>query len=722
MFMKRACLGLLLVAVPWIGASGQTYTIKEASNRSVPNTPVTLSFFGAPGDYYGQNIHPVVNGVSKEAQVDVESTWKDGSICHALITFLMDVQAKATYQVTFLPTAKTPRTGGKFKMNVPRLLGPLSVTADFVEKNGQQSTFDFDATDAFLLARNASWNGPFARFGAFGPLLREYEWRFRPRSGSVDHSDLEVLLRWRLYHDQPTAFVEVIVENCRTDVKPHDLEIARATVTVGGKKLIDLIDVNHLVQTRYMCDTWVGVSPPELRIRPDLVYLAETGLVPPLDPKNAVTESQAVAYINRMMGNSQRGLVDTTLSLGVPNNHGPIYKYQPGTGDRQDIGWLPGWAMMALNGFSQSAERITCAGDGNGSASFPIHNRDMAHGEMGIDHGHSYWSKNIRHQPKFKNPRIPNTAHMALLGYTGFVLTGRKTFLEEMNSWTLYAMRDWYPNVGYPKGMGDRKGAWALRNMVLSATVNPDDHPLKQYFRQKVDSAASNWTSNIDFSLPLGSFGTGGWKASGRSSWPVGMRTSPWMEAWFSGMCWMAWKLQGNQELYDLFAYNWQFYQKGYLTTDTWTAPNGELVSADPRLLMQYSKLVSIYTPTVTNNSWAVLPNSVVSLANFAESQWYERICEDFPVKSASNPAWPAAGPEPMYWRPNGGSYRPPTAQNYDEYGPGRVGLIWMAMKEGLPQATQVANVVEPWIRNQRKGKASATAPGIEIPVKYIAP
>lgn len=718
--LARFMVALGLLAALGTAAEGQSFTIKEVSGRRGNNTPVTLSFFGAQGDFFGQAIHPIVNGTDTPAQVDVRSTWPDGSISHALITFFVTIRANETLTVTFAPTALQP--GGSFTPDAT-LIHDLPFQADFQELNGRHTALNFDAYQAYLLLRAAWWAAPQWRGSAYGPLMREIEWNYRPFDQNGTHPNIEVIVRWRIYSGYPGAFVEFITENCRTDSIKDDLEYTRATIKTGrnlSKTVLDLTDQRHLFQTRCGSEAWVGQAPVELRIRPSIPYLARIGLMPPIDDAFPVTESQAANYISHIMRNTQRGQFDESYPLGVPFNNGPIFKYMPGAGDRQDIGWYPKWAWLALNGDNFAAESLTLAGDMNASGVYPVHNRDMVTNSMGLRYHNPWWSNKLKFQPRFNNPFTPNVSHMPLLGMSSYILTGRKVFLEEMVAWTCYAIRDTYPNNGQIQNVGDRKAAWNLRNVAILAAILPDDHPLRGYFRGVLDNTAQTWSTKLDgLDVPWGTFGNGGWKASGRESWPVGLRCSPWQNAWFTAMCWTTWRMHGIQEYYDLFAHNWEFFRQGYLAHDTFQAPNGEIIQSDPGYLMQYSKLISIYTPEIKINggqqSWGVLADSIVPLTNWAESLWYERICLDFPVQGPNNPQWPAAGPEPIHWRPQNGSYSPPPANSYDEYGPGRVGLLWIAALEGMPQSAQVLANIEPWIDAQINAKSAPHYAGMKL-------
>jgi hypothetical protein len=717
MFKRGISLGLLMA----LGSSlhGQTYTIRETSGRSGNNAPVTLSFLGAQGDYFGNNIHPIVNGTPRPAQVDVKSTWLDGSISHALISFPLDVVANREYSVTFGRTP-LPLPNHDFCPSA-ELIEELQWQVDFVESNGRQTNYTFDAETAFYLLRGVKWDSEDTRIGAWGPGLRESGWVFRPTDGVNEHPSIEIHVRWRFYPGIPSALMEIIVENCRTDSVIDDLVYDQCTIRVGRnhRVLASLTDKRHLFQTRFAVQTWAGEEPPTLRIRPDIPYLANIGLLPPIDDLHEVADSQAVNFINHIMQDGERGTFDANEPLGLPLNNGPVFRYMPGAGDRHDIGWIPKWTIHAINGFGDTAEAFAQAGDMNGSGVFPIHNRDVNTGEMGLRYHNPFWSNQIRFQPDYSNPNTPSVSHIPLLGYVSYLLTGRKLFLEEMVSWTCYVMRDWYPNNGTPKLMGDRRAAWTVRNMALTAAILPDDHPLRGYFRDRLDRTADHYATKLDTALPMGTYTIGGWKASGRTDWPVGLRVSPWQNAWFTAMSLITYKLHGHQIFLDMATHNWNFFRLGYLQQDSWTAPNGDFIQSNPSLLMQYSKCVGVYTPEtrIVNGTptWGVRSGSHMSLTNWSQMQWFERICYDLPVRHAYDPPFPQAGPEPIYWRPNSGSYSPPPGTHYDEYGVGRVALHWLALLQGLPEAWEVSQIVEPWVQAQWDQKAAPHPAGIRF-------
>jgi hypothetical protein len=171
-----------------------------------------------------------------------------------------------------------------------------------------------------------------------------------------------------------------------------------------------------------------------------------------------------------------------------------LFEQMDGTADREDIGHWPRWAAYAINGGSPTAVGLTRHADLNGSGSFSVHWRTPSSTVLGVHHDAPFLKNAITPQdPADKNPSVVNTAHMPLLGLFTWLTTGRKFALDEFLSWCLLAIRDNYPNDGTLQNLGQRREAWAFRNLSLAYRLLPDGHPHKDYLRTCVDRTLTKW-------------------------------------------------------------------------------------------------------------------------------------------------------------------------------------------------------------------------------------
>ncbi len=693
-----------------------TWRLMERSGRSARSAPVTLFVMFGRGEFFPGRVQPVVDGSDFSAQLDVVSTWEDGSIASGHFAWTMDVAARHLYEVRFREAPVVESAA-----RVPdwsSFADQLDVDLMFVDSGNQVFSAELARKRDFEQAF-ASVNGAdiakISHLGApRGEVVREIE--LGPRSlrtvsvgsdgleSTEEHPSLKAFVRTRWFASWPGAFVEVAVEHCTPVREPKTIDYRTLRIRAGGRVIAQLDGARHRPQTRWLASTWIGETPPSLDVQPDIAYLSSIGVVPPLDVRHPVGEDVARAELERLIGIPQRGNWDRETEEGNPLDPGVVYKNQPGTGDRRDIGWYPTWCLLALNGAAPPALQAARIGDLNGSAAFPIHWRDPSTGELGLRFDDPFWAADgariVEHGDKDKNPLKPNVAHMPLLGFTTYLMSGRTAALEEFLCWTCHALRYQSPNNGILKSFG-REGAWALRNLVLAARFTPDGHPLKGYFAKALaknlaafEAAAPNWTH------PLGFFGEGSRGGNGRKWAPCTLFQSPWQMAWFFSMCCVGFKLHGDERILLPVRHHWRYWL-GYLEDgQKWVAPSGESIVFSVDSMVEYSKVVSVYTPRVGADG-DIEVSEVRPLASFAESCWYQRIQEDYSMGELRAEDLPEHGWAPEIWRPRLGRYTAPAWNAWHEYGPGRTALHWLAKDVGLPRAAEVARVLDPRVRQQ---------------------
>src|SRR5215831_370219 len=100
---------LLLISLPAWSASN-SITIKDTSNSAQTNRPFTVSRVFAKGDI-AHFPKVVIGGTQVTTQVDVKTRWPDGSVQHAMVSFLASVGAGASITVDFVDQASGNNTG-----------------------------------------------------------------------------------------------------------------------------------------------------------------------------------------------------------------------------------------------------------------------------------------------------------------------------------------------------------------------------------------------------------------------------------------------------------------------------------------------------------------------------------------------------------------------------------------------------------------------------------
>lgn len=95
------------------------------------------------------------------------------------------------------------------------------------------------------------------------------------------------------------------------------------------------------------------------------------------------------------------------------------------------------------------------------------------------------------------NPYSHNQAHVPVLGYVSYLVTGDYFYLEELQFWTSWfflntnaAYRNYADGLWYTETL--RGQAWNYRNLGYTAYITPDDHGLKTFFEHKVQTNLAN--------------------------------------------------------------------------------------------------------------------------------------------------------------------------------------------------------------------------------------
>jgi hypothetical protein len=658
------------------------FDVRDLSGQGARALPVTLSALLERGRFRDDDVAVVVRAGADgapaivPAQLDVLSRHEDGSLQHALVTVPVDLAPRATNELFLVPSPSPPRKGD-LPEPPPGAEGEAGADAPPVvvelvdEKNAHFTTL--------LVAppRNVRPEGR-AAGPVFGPLAQEVEVVARLKSAAGDLPNVEVRARWRRLAGVGGARVEVAVENVPPPRKggqgppPDDVSFARLAVIAGETVLCDLKNGVLHDRTRFVVRRFVGAAaaPPRLMIRQDLASLVRGGWLPPIDASHPLPDVTAGELARRAIDSDQNGDVRAAdFELGIPLDPGPIARYMPATGDRGDIGAIPSWAVIALNSRSAIAEDALLAADVCGSASFPIHVR-AADGTMGLEHGPA--APLEKRETRLKCPRTPDRAHAPLLGAPTFLLTGDRCAEEEFAAWAAYCLYDW-PHDGKYRYPGSRDFAWSLRTTMLAAKLLPDDHPLKPYFRERVTANLADLRAILEKSeAPLHTWGSGGWQASGRKSWPCATQWSAWQASWVAATLWWTDRLLGNADARALYEWQAQYFTRAYSSVGkTWNAPDGTLVKwTSGHDALAYSFPVATYEPMFVDGEWKPKPESRRFIESFPEALWWLRVNLDHefdPGKPPDLPMGPDGVPSlpPEQWRPKRGWIPPPHPGDY---------------------------------------------------------
>lgn len=650
------------------------------------------------------------------AEAEVISTWPDGSAALVGVTILAAPSGR--YVVPLLASTK-PQPADRFLPDFKRLRTKLGCFLEVVDATGAAWTLDISDQMGFEAAiALATTPGP--------SLRREAAWILPLNGLAGAHPKLRAEARLTLFHDSGARRLEVVLENCSTDAGPPQA-VPTASIQFGetdGSSRRILWQTTGLTIHAGTRLPFVLDDTTKAVVTPDLASWARIGLAPPLDPALPVSDAAAAAYYRRLLTSQGRAPSTQLLAeVGAPGSNWPVWHDMGDTGSRDDIGWWPDWSMMLLNGGSTWADDLCRHADLAGSMSFSVHWRDGDSETLGLPHFHSWW-KNAASayvdDPKRKNPRESNVAHLPHLGALTWLTRRRALAMDELASWAACAVRDNYPNNGTLQNVGQRREAWAMRTIAVAATFLPDGHPLANQFASCLDRSFAKWETWI-FDHPLGALGKGKSLSSGRDTSIFTKYESTWMGAWFLAMALAIERLRGSAPGIDrLVEYAWCWW-RGYTPAPghAWTAPSGEQIPFDPDELVRYSVSVGTYRPDWIPGAagkpgkWIEVAGSQRDVDDFAALGWWARIFQDHKLNKPPTAADLPANPDPDAARPDSGVFSETTDNAaYHAYGPHRVALHRLAQARGLPEADAVAAELERLARAQLNKAKPVAAPG----------
>jgi len=483
---------------PGVGAAppGNAIAITGLSGASQANRPFTISRVFAQGDI-PNFAQARANGSALTTQCDVKTRWPDGSIQHAMISFLASVPASGVITVDFVNQATGNNTGA------------LDRTGILAANWGAQ----IEITNGTTLSASArrivtDWAGTGAdsrvTYWLQGPICTQIIVEDRTPTLTYDlgwdiYRPLHPIFVITLYPSYPGgAKVEMILENMWT-TKLEDQSYSLA-LKVGNPLAASAIyskaAFTHYAQTRWRKVYWSGVEPGPVNIDYNLPYMISSKVLPNFDLTKTASVSGEVSAFN-------------ATDRGDINGNGQWMKNFSTTGGRPDIGLFPRWYVNYLYGFHKDLYPVLL-GNGNVSGHIPIHIRESATGFWFEDRktvdafGHPYsldahptgggitvvgplssahgWSVDLAHQGEF--------------AFIPYIITGDWYFLEELYFWgqanisgsttgtCYYCRHDDWAIISFAQQT--RGVAWGIRTLGHAAFAAPDGSPEKAYFRQKL--------------------------------------------------------------------------------------------------------------------------------------------------------------------------------------------------------------------------------------------
>lgn len=510
-----------------------TMTLTESDGVTTTDYPVQFARPFVQGEI--PNFPTVyINGQSVPTQADVKLRWPDGSVKHAILSFLVPTfQANSTITLTF---------GNKTESNNTPL------TAAQMEDPG----YDFDAqiilmnsgTNKSVSALNMLQNGYF-KYWVSGPIattiiLADHSAARRYDRGFDTYRPFRPIFEATFWPQIGKVKIRYIGEVANTQAY-EDFTVTGLHLNAGHsvRKLVYAMPSAKLpftmyASTRWTKTGWIHGAPSQVAMNPNLAYLEATGLVPSFDTSLKPSAEALANYGAEWTDpNAWSGTAPHT-DIGDPGLWvGALDMSTPG--GRYEIGLYPTWTVVWLYSGDINLQN-EMFGQADLAGSWPMHFRegnstkyfDREKTVPGIGKPISIrarpslftWPGYLM-DPNYATPAdaitpvgpyadgnslplaggwVPDGAHQPDPYSIPYLVSGDYYYLEELQFWASYDSLKYDPTAtrgpdGSYGGIFDevRGDAWVFRNRVRTAVLSPDGSPEQSLFSALSNEAIAMW-------------------------------------------------------------------------------------------------------------------------------------------------------------------------------------------------------------------------------------
>lgn len=327
--------GALLALLSFSFSHGQTpvlentLEIREIAGVTSHRYPIQIGRPFLKGEIPDQP-QVLLNGQPVSSQADVKTRWPDGSVKHAVLTFVIPtLQAGSTVKVSF---ANAPGGGSDHGLSTQDMLSPdFDFDAQMVLADAAGKWITVSAREMLRTGHYERWlNGPittsiiladhspdacfdmgFGPFKSFRPIVHATFW---PQISKIR--------------------VRFIGEVANTEFL-QDMHYSLALLT-GDRKKVQVYEkplFTHHAASRWTKEFWIGGSPSPVEIDPNPAYLAATGFIPNYDLTKTISEGAMEKAYGQWLA-SPRDLFDSGLwvrAMGTAGGRSEIGPYpRPG--------------------------------------------------------------------------------------------------------------------------------------------------------------------------------------------------------------------------------------------------------------------------------------------------------------------------------------------------------------------------------------------------------
>lgn len=536
---------IFLMTVP-LWAVSNAVVITDTTGSTQTSRPFSISRVFAEHEIaaYAQ---PRLNGTPISVwQCDRKNTWaSDGSLKHAMISFVATVPANGAITIDFVNNASSSSAGsalnqaGMLAFNGGAWGADIEVTGS-VPCTANQLSGNTCAANARTMLTAGNW-----RYWLQGPVVTQVIVEDRSTALTWD-------MGWDTYHPLHPIFVltfyagyagvkiEYILENAWTtkrENQTYDLAVKR--VSDLSVTAYSLASVPHIANTRWHRTFWDGSTPGSVKTDFGFAYLMASNAVAPYDSTLVIGKGAMAAELAEHALSPNHDIFNAYIRGGAPFCE-QYRRDTGGTGGRPELGYTTRWWTRYLytadpallqaamensecsgyypNHFRESYAGgsplycgATCTG---GNATVPAFGRFVS-----LDAHSTQWTGNPEYaaSPVVAADRMVKVGTVTNGGWTGtgivdyshrgdfdympYLFTGEWYWLEELYNSASWGFAWASPN-GDVAGSPGRNGGWGLlsttavqlrgvawnmRDAGQAVFIGPDGDPEIQYLRDRFD-------------------------------------------------------------------------------------------------------------------------------------------------------------------------------------------------------------------------------------------
>lgn len=497
-----------------------TITIYEKAGVTTTNYPIQIGRVFAQSEIasYPQ---AVVGGAPVTTQADVKMRWGDGSVKHAILSFLIPT---LTSNGTVLVGFQNQGSGNNTSLSKGTMLGaPFDFDAQMVFSSGVSATVSARTMVNAWDGSSDSDLGP-VKLWTKGPIattliLADHSTSRVYDVGSDGNRSIRPIFHVTFWPTINKVRVRFVGENANTiALQDQTYNLALKTGNASPQTVYTKSALLHRGATRWTKEYWIGGTPTAIAIDHNLAYVAQTKFVPNYDTSKVIGETPIATEYSAW-----------TAAARDINDAGRWYKPMGAPGGRPDLGPYPKWTIAWLYTGDVRAREMAF-GQADLAAAWQLHLRE-GDASRKIDYAGtvsglgrvlsicarptiSLWQGFVQGAPGDRVTPVgavtdggwfADGAHQPNPYPPQYALTGDFFYLEQMQFWASFSAAR--PNgaattynvgrgpTGKEGGIWDevRGEGWVFRSRVETAFMSPDGTPEKAYFTQLVLDAIAKW-------------------------------------------------------------------------------------------------------------------------------------------------------------------------------------------------------------------------------------